>query len=317
MRSVRVGVIGVGFWGRNHARIFSQMPNTILAAICDKDPQRAKIIADQFNTEWYTNDQKLLERENIEAVTICTPTTTHYDVSISAVNAGKHVLIEKPIADTVERARGILKAAEKNSVYVMTGFIERFNPGTQRVKKLIDDGRLGNIVLAVSRRVGKWPERVGDVGVVKDSAIHDIDIMRCLFNENPITVYARVGRLAHKFEDYAQIILGFKNNHTAFVEANWLTPHKIRELTVTGSKAMATVNYITQKIVIEDAEKQVIPTYSWQEPLTLELKHFAESIIKNEQPQVTGSDGLKALEIAEATLKSAKTGKIVKLKSRK
>jgi UDP-N-acetylglucosamine 3-dehydrogenase len=317
LRSIRVGVIGVGFWGRNHARIFSEMHNTTLVAVCDKDAQRAQTIADQFEAEWYTNDNELLDREDIDAVTICTPTTTHYEVSTSAINAGKHVLIEKPIADTLERARGIIKAAEKKRVHVMTGFIERFNPGTQRVKGLIDEGRLGDVVLAVSRRVGKWPERVGDVGVVKDSAIHDIDIMRYLFNENPTSVYARAGKLAHKFEDYAQIILGFKNDHTAFVEANWLTPHKIRELTVTGSKAMATVNYITQKTVIEDAEKQVIPTYSWQEPLTLELKHFAESIIKNEQPQVTGSDGLKALEIAEATLKSAKTGKIVKLKNRK
>ncbi len=313
LKKARIGVIGVGFWGQNHARVFCEIKNAVLVSVCDRNFERARQVGKKFDVEWCTKDEELFKREDIDAVTICTPTTIHYEVALKAIEAGKHVLIEKPIADTVVKAKGILKMANRNNVIVMSGFIERFNPGIQRIKKLIEKGELGDIVLAISRRVGRWPQRIGDVGVVKDSAIHDIDIMRYLFNEEPTSVYARVGKLVHKYEDYAQIILGFKNNHTAFVEANWLTPHKIRELTVTGSNAMATVDYITQKIVIEDAEKQVIPTYAWKEPLTLELKHFAECVRGEKEPQVTGFDGLKALEIAEATLESAKTERIVKL----
>jgi UDP-N-acetylglucosamine 3-dehydrogenase len=314
LRKARFGVIGVGFWGRNHARVISELKNAVLVAVCDRDSARAKIVGEKFGVDWFTDDQELLRRNDVDAVTICTPTTTHDEVALKAIDAKKHVMVEKPIADTVEEAKGILKAAETRGVHVMTGFIERFNPGIQKMKALIEEGSLGEIVLAFARRVGRWPERVGDVGVVKDAAIHDIDIMRFMFNSEPTSVYARVGRLVHRFEDYAQIILGFKDNQTAFVEANWLTPRKIRELTVTGSDAMATVDYITQKILVEDADKQVSPTYSWKEPLSLELEHFAECVVGDMKPQVTGLDGLRALEIAEAALKSARIGESVKLK---
>jgi len=217
------------------------------------------------------------------------------------------------MAKSPKEANEILSAAEQKGVYLMTGFIERFNPGVQRVKKLIADGVLGEVVLAFARRVGRWPERGGDIGVVKDSAIHDIDIMRFLFEEEVASVYARAGSLGHKFEDYAQIILGFSGDRTAFVEANWLTPRKIRMLTVTGTDAIATVDYITQEVTVGNAEKSVTPNFKWEEPLMLELKHFTESIIAERRPLVTGFDGLKALEVAEAVLRSAKNGEKVKL----
>jgi len=222
-------------------------------------------------------------------------------------------LVEKPMARSPKEAKEILSAAERKGVCLMTGFIERFNPGVQRVKKLIADGVLGEVVLAFARRVGRWPERGGDIGVVKDSAIHDIDIMRFLFEEEVASVYARAGSLGHKFEDYAQIILGFSGDRTAFVEANWLTPRKIRMLTVTGTDAIATVDYITQEVTVGNAEKSVTPNFKWEEPLMLELKHFTESIIAERRPLVTGFDGLKALEVAEAVLRSAKNGEKVKL----
>jgi len=196
---------------------------------------------------------------------------------------------------------------------LMVGFIERFNPGLTRVKNIIDRGEIGDVVLAISRRVGSWPERIGDVGVVKDSAIHDLDIMRFLFGEDPQTVYARAGSLNHRFEDYAQIMLSFSGVKTAFVEANWLTPHKVRTLTVTGSKGIVNTDYITQEITIEDDAKEVKPKTTYSEPLKLELEHFADSIINDREPNVTGLDGLRALQIAEASLKSAKTGKTIPL----
>jgi len=134
------------------------------------------------------------------------------------------------MASSVREAKHVLKMAESKKLKLSVGFIERFNPGVRRVKKAIEDGLLGSIVSATAKRVSKWPQRIGDVGVVKDTAIHDIDIMRFIFNEEPVAVYARAGTLQHeKFEDYAQIMLAFPNNKTAFLEANWLTPYKVRK----------------------------------------------------------------------------------------
>ncbi len=312
-KKVGFGVIGTGFWGKNHARVLSELKEANLLAICDIDAEKAKSIAKKYNVNGYTKDDDLLKREDIEAVCICTPTITHSEIALKTIRYGKHLLIEKPIAKTAIQAKKIIEEIRKNHLYLMVGFIERFNPGLMRIKKLIESGVLGEIVLAFSRRVGKWPERIGDIGVVKDSAIHDLDIMRFLFEEDPLSVYARAGSLYHRFEDYAQIVLSFSGTKTAFVEANWLTPHKVRIMTLTGSKAIVNVDYITQEITIEDIEKEVKPKREWNEPLKLELEHFASCVINDKDPDVSGLDGLRALQLSEAALISAKTGKVIQL----
>lgn len=312
-KKIGIGVIGTGFWGRNHARVFSELESTRLVAVCDVDEGRAKAIAERYGADYYTRDVDLLARKDVEGVTICTPTTTHSEIAQKAIRYGKHLLVEKPMADTTAQAARIVEKAEENGLILQVGFIERFNPGVTKVKEIVDKGGIGDVILAISRRIGSWPERIGDVGVVKDSAIHDLDIMRFLFGEEPQTVYARAGSLNHRFEDYAQVVLSFSGIKTGFVEANWLTPHKLRVLTVTGSKAIVSADYITQEIMIEDNEKEVKPKTVYAEPLKLELQSFAESIISKRKPRVTGLDGLRALQIAEATLKSAETGKTIKL----
>ncbi|MFQ6075920.1 MAG: Gfo/Idh/MocA family oxidoreductase [Candidatus Bathyarchaeia archaeon] len=313
MRKAKFGIIGAGFWGRNHARVLKELEDAELVAVCDIDQARAEEVGRKFGADWYTEDEALLKREDVEAICVCTPTATHAKITTKTILQGKHVLVEKPMASTVEEAREIMRVAEGRGVQVMVGFIERFNPGVQRVRRLIEDGVLGEIVLAFARRVGLWPERIGDVGVIKDTAIHDLDIMRFIFSEEPLNVYARAGSLGHRFEDYAQILMGFSGIKTGFVEANWLTPHKIRKLTVTGSGAIATLDYITQEVTIEDAEKLVKPTYRWEEPLKLELQHFVNCVIEDEKPLVTSIDGLRALEIAEAALRSIRTKNVVEL----
>ena len=153
------------------------------------------------------------------------------------------------------------------------------------------------------------------MGVVKDYAIHEIDVMRKIFEDDPLMVYAKVGSLRHtKIEDYAQLMLTFKHKKTAFIEANWLTPEKIRNLTLTGSEAILSLDYLTQEITIENLDRSLKPRYEWKEPLKMELQHFAESILKGMEPEVTGVDGLKALIIAEAAIRSSEKGSSVKLK---
>jgi len=315
MKKLGVAVVGTGFWGRNHARVFKELEETELLAVCDTNAERAKSVAKQFGVTPYTNTGRMLKRKDIEAASICTWSTSLAKEALKALEAGRHVLVEKPMAASAKQARKLLETADKEGLHLTVGFLMRFIPGIQHIKKAVENKTIGELVCATAKRVSEWPERVGDVGVVKDTAIHDVDIMRHLFDEEPIAVYAKIGNMKHKkFEDYAQIMLTFEGGKSAFIESNWLTPYKTRVLTVTGSSAIMKLDYVTQELTIEDAKETVQPRYPWQEPLKLELQHFSNCILKKEKPLITGMDGLKALEIAEAALKSSATGRVVKLR---
>ncbi|MEM3783678.1 MAG: Gfo/Idh/MocA family oxidoreductase [Candidatus Bathyarchaeia archaeon] len=315
MKKLGVAVIGAGFWGRNHARVFNELKETELLAVCDIDAERAKGVAKQFGAEAYVKTGKMLKRKDIEAVSVCTWSTSLAKEALKALKAGKHVLVEKPMAANSKQAEELLKTAEKEELHLSVGFLMRFIPGVQYIKKAIESKAIGELVCATAKRVSQWPERIGDVGVVKDLAIHDIDVARYLFGGDPITVYAKTGNMRHRlFEDYAHIMLTFEGGKNAFIESNWLTPYKTRMLVVTGSEAILKLDYITQELTVEDAKETVQPRIPWQEPLKLELQHFANCVLGKEKPLITGVDGLKALKIAEAALKSSKTGKLVKMR---
>jgi UDP-N-acetylglucosamine 3-dehydrogenase len=315
MKKLKTAVIGTGFWGKNHARVYKELAETELLAICDIDAERASNVAKQFGVTPYTSAEKMLKNEDIEAVSVCTWSTSLAKEATKAVRNGKHVLVEKPMAASTKQAEKLHETAEKMGVHLTVGFLMRFIPGLQRMKKAVEDKAIGELVCATAKRVSQWPERIGDVGVVKDTAIHDIDVMLYLFNEDPIAVYAKTGNMRHKkFEDYAQIMLTFKGGKSAFIESNWLTPYKTRTLIATGSEAIMRLDYITQELTVEDAKETVQPRYQIQEPLKLELQHFANCILKKEKPLITGLDGLKALRIAESAIKSSSTDKIIRLK---
>jgi len=315
VKKLGVAVIGTGFWGRNHARVFKELEETELVAVCDVNTERAKKAAEQFGVKGYTSVGKILKIKDVEAVTICTWSTDLAKEAFKALKARKHVLVEKPMATNVKQARKMLEIAGKEGLHLSVGFLMRFIPGLRYIKKAIEDKAIGDLVCATAKRVSQWPERIGDVGVVKDLAIHDIDVMRFLSGEDPISVYAKAGSMKHRrFEDYAQIMLTFEGGRTAFIESNWLTPYKTRTLVVTGSETIMKLDYITQELTIENAEETVQPRHPWKEPLKLELHHFARCILKKEEPLITGMDGLKALQVAEAALKSSATGRLVKLK---
>lgn len=312
---IGVAVIGTGFWGRNHARILKELPVTELLAVCDIDHERADAVARQFGVKAYTSPGKMLRRGDIEAVSICTWSTSLAREALRALKAGKHVLVEKPMAANSKYAEALIKYSEQNGLLLTVGFLMRFIPGVQYIKEAFTEKRFGGIVCATAKRVSQWPERIGDVGVVKDLAIHDIDIIRYLFNEDPVAVYAKAGTLRHrKFEDYAHIMLTFEGGKNAFIEANWLTPYKTRTLVITASEAIIKLDYITQELTIESAKETVQPRIPWQEPLKLELEHFVNCVLGKVKPLITGWDGLMALKIAEAALKSSKTGRLIKIK---
>ena len=229
MKKLGVAVIGTGGWGKNHVRVYKELASTELVAICDVNAERAKEVASQFGVKAYTNSTRMLKNKEIEAVSVCTWSTKLAGEALKALKAGKHVLVEKPMATNTKQAGKLLETAEENGLHLTVGFLMRFIPGLQHIREAVENKKIGELVCATARRVSQWPERIGDVGVVKDTAIHDIDVMRYISNEDPITVYAKTGSMRHiKFEDYAQIMLTYKDGKSAFIESNWLTPYKTR-----------------------------------------------------------------------------------------
>ena len=315
MKKLGVAVVGTGFWGKNHARVYKELASTELIAICDVNEERAKNIANQFGVKAYTNSTQMLKDKQIEALSVCTWSTHLAKETLKALNAGKHVLVEKPMATNTQQAQKLVKTAEENGLHLTVGFLMRFIPGLQHIRQSIESKKIGELVCATAKRVSQWPERIGDVGVVKDTAIHDIDVMRFISNQDPVTVYAKMGCMRHKkFEDYAHIMLTFKDGKSAFIESNWLTPYKTRTLTVTGSDAIMRLDYITQDLWIEQQTESVQPRYPFQEPLKLELQHFADCIIEKKKPLVTGADGIKALQIAQAAIQSSAKNRAIYMK---
>ncbi|MDX1814147.1 MAG: Gfo/Idh/MocA family oxidoreductase [Candidatus Bathyarchaeia archaeon] len=315
MKKLGTAVVGAGFWGKNHARVYRELDSTELVAVCDVNRERAKAAADQFGVKAYTSSSRMLKNEEIEAVSVCTWSTKLGKEALKALKGGRHVLVEKPMATHTKQAEKLLDTAESNGLHLTVGFLMRFIPGLRHIREAVENKKLGEFVCATAKRVSQWPERIGDVGVVKDTAIHDIDVVRFISGEDPTSVYAKTGSLRHRqFEDYAQIMLTFEDGKSAFIESNWITPYKTRILTVTGSEAIMRLDYITQELWIEDANENLQPRFPWQEPLKLELRHFADCILEKKKPVITGDDGLIALEIAEAALRSSAKNRVVKLK---
>ncbi|MHA2314625.1 MAG: Gfo/Idh/MocA family oxidoreductase [Candidatus Hermodarchaeia archaeon] len=314
MNPIRVGVIGVGAWGKNHVRVFSELEEATLAGIVDRDVERAKSYAQKFNTIHYPNVEELLLQEDIDAVTICTPTVTHADLALQAIDAGKHLLLEKPMTDTAQQAHRVIDAAKSANTILMVGFVERFNPSVETAAQIIDEEKIGELVLGSARRLGPFvPGRVADIGIIKDMAIHDIDIARFLAKQEASSVYAIAGQLYHKYEDYANLVIRFDDKPTFFLECNWLTPHKMRGLNITGSQGVISLDYISQEVTLGTSQREQKSTSQWDEPLKRELSHFVKCITENQNPTTSGSDGLEALRIAEAALKSAHTKSIIYL----
>ena len=315
MKKMGTAVVGTGFWGKNHARVYSELESTELVAVCDVNRERAKAVANQFGVKAYTSSSRMLKNEDVEAVSVCTWSTKLAKEALKALNAGKHVLVEKPMASHMKQAEKLLETAENSDLRLTVGLLMRFIPGLQHIREAVENKKIGELVCATAKRVSQWPERIGDVGVVKDTAIHDIDVIRYISNEDPIAVYAKTGSMMHrKFEDYAQIMLTFEDGKSAFIESNWITPYKTRILTVTGSEAIMRLDYITQELWIEDAKENLQPRFPWREPLKLELQHFADCVLEKKKPLITGVDGIAALKVAEAALRSSAKNRAIKLK---
>ena len=314
MKTINVGVVGVGAMGENHVRVYHKMEEANLIAVSDVSERALKKIEKKYGAKGYTEYSDLLDDPDIEVVSVCVPTTFHHSVVMEAIKHKKHVLVEKPIAFTLNEAEEMIKAAEEAGVILSTGHVERFNPAVQKAKELIDDGVIGDIVSAFAKRVGPLPPRIKDVGVSIDLAIHDLDIMNYLFEENVTQVYGTMNSSFDdsEFEDHAEIMVSFDNESTGIIEVNWLTPYKRRELELTGTAGIISVDYIKQSIEVYGKFAQDIQI-KHEEPLKCELKSFLNSVVEEKEPIITGEDGLKALKMVIAANKSSKDHRPISL----
>jgi len=302
---LRVGVIGLGAMGKNHARVYSELPGVELVGICDIEEELARTIAEKYGTKVFTNYDELL-KENLDAVSIAVPTSRHKEVVTYFANAGVNILVEKPIADTVANAQEIITGCRQNGVKLMVGHIERFNPVIATIKEVVKDTEIISIDIT---RLGPLPPRVKDVGIVIDLAIHDIDIIRYITGSELVTVHGMTSTALSNNEDTAMMSLRTANGILCHITTNWLTPFKVREINI-ATRDKFIKGWLVDKKLCEYRKWQEDNSYivtelniPQGEPLRLELEAFVNAIINNTEPPVTGEDGLKALEVAVQCLK--------------
>lgn len=316
MQNIKIAVIGVGVMGKNHARIYSEIPNCKLVAVSDLEEKKAKEIADEFDCKYYTDLNEMLDKEDIDAVSITVPTKKHKEISLAVINKGLHILLEKPIATCIKDAEEIIKKSKEKKIKLLVGHIERFNPAVIELKKIIDQGKIGTISSIIARRVGLFPSRVKDANIVVDVSVHDIDIIKYLMGKEPDDIYACGGRtLNDSREDHVVAILKY-GQASGIIQSNWITPIKIRNLSVTGVKGYVELNYITQELALYEANYEKTydnygdfiikfgkqnKTYieiNKEEPLKVEIRHFIDCVRNNEEPLVNGDEALSTLKIA-------------------
>lgn len=292
---MRVGVIGAGVMGKFHVRVYHEL-GVELVGVADINRNSAEEIANRYRTRAFTDYEELLG-QGLDVVSIAVPTRLHSEVAVRAASHGVNMLVEKPIADSIDNAKKMIDVARKANLKLMTGHIERFNPAVQKLKEIIEEGVLGDLIVLSSRRVGPFAQRITDVGITMDMATHDIDIARYLTGSEPVEILAKSSKVKHQKGDCALMLIDF-GYVTASIEVNWFTPHKVRTLVVTGTKGIAYADYIEQSVIIYNSSWKMEPKIEKDEPLRLELKHFLECVEQGKEPMITGEDGLKTLEIA-------------------
>lgn len=325
---MRAGVIGVGSMGQNHARILAEMG--ALACIADKSLEAARAVGERHGIPHFQSHLDVL-KQDLDAVVVVTPTATHEKVAADAMAAGKHVLLEKPMTGSTESLRRLTALARKQGVVLAGGFTERHNPVVAFARQSLQAGEFGDLITAATRRVSSMPSRVRDVGVVMDLGVHDIDVIQHIVGEPARSVYAlgRKGRdVTH--EDYANVLVDFEGGTTGFIEVNWLTPMKVRRLSLTCSNNFVEADYMDQSALVcsssfkpyESGNLYNVPiefdlrkiALKKEEPLRRELSDFLSAAKSGRDALVTGESAIETLRIAEAALESLRTGSKIQVR---
>jgi predicted dehydrogenase len=319
--------------GRNHLRVLNELEGVELVGVADADEATAQRSARLYRIPAFTDYCALLDEARPDAVVVAVPTNLHHAVVMNSLKRGIHVLVEKPIASTESEAQEMIEAAHASGVLLTVGHIERYNPVILELQRRLRAGELGRVFKMHARRLGPFPPRVRDVGVVIDLATHDVDIMRFLSGSEVTRLYAETARRIHtEHEDLLSGLLRFADDSIGVLDINWLTPTKIRELLVTGERGMFQANYLTQELYFyennyafsgwDDVSRlegvsegdMHRPRVEKAEPLRVELERFVRAVLGEADVElVSGEEGLAALLIARAIVESGLRGEAISL----
>jgi len=297
---VRIGVVGVGIMGSNHARVLADLPGVKLVGVADPGAGHRALLAQVLGCEACDNAEALLDL-GIDAAVIAAPTHLHHELALICIKRGVHVLVEKPIASNVEEGRAIVAAAERAGVKLMVGHVERFNPAVQATKDAIRGEEILSIAIT---RVGPFPPRMSNVGVVIDLAVHDIDLIRWFTDSEIIEVQPQLKSAVAEREDIALLQFRTASGVLAHINTNWLTPFKARTVHIATRKKYVIADLLTRQVT-ECFGFQPDGSYSMRhlsvghaEPLRAELIAFVKAISDRQTPAVAGAEGVASLEIA-------------------
>jgi predicted dehydrogenase len=331
MAELGVAVLGVGTMGAHHVDTLERLDLARVVAVADPDEKRARACIGRRPIDWHADWRAVLERPDVDAITIATPTEQHAEMTLAALATGRDVLVEKPIATSVGDALQMATAASAAGRKLMVGQVERFNPAVRTVAELLRQGRVGKVFRVTAVRVGPLPVRIANAGVAMDLATHDLDIMQHLLGRDPTRIYAQGGQFTHTaHEDILTCLLTFGDDGPfGLLDVNWLTPEKRREFTVLGEGGLIRASYLTQDVwfsesamtltdwdklalVRGDAEGSVVRIALRKvEPLAAELEAFARCILDDLPEPVTAHDGARALAAAVAVRESARASRAV------
>src|SRR6266513_5964129 len=299
-RSLRVGVIGAGVMGSNHARVLAGLPDTTLVGIVDPMPAHRTRATELTGCHAFASLDELVAA-GIDAVTIAAPTHLHHEIALACIARNIHVLVEKPIASTVEEGREIVAAARRTGVTLMVGHVERFNPAVAAIKQAISSEDILSIAIT---RVGPFPPRMSNVGVVIDLAVHDIDLIRWFTDSEIVEIQPQTSSAVAEREDIALLQFRTASGVLAHINTNWLTPFKARTIHIATRDKYLIGDLLTLQVT-ECFGFQPDGSYSmrhlsvgYAEPLRSELIAFVNAIRGGGAPAVTGDEGVASLEIA-------------------
>jgi predicted dehydrogenase len=332
---IRLGLIGYGYWGPNLARNFHQLPGAWLVACADSDTLRLAEIARLYPLQQTSADARtLIDNPTLDALVIATPARSHFGLAKQALAAGKHVLVEKPLAMSSAEARALIDLAHKQQRVLMVGHTFEYNPAVWKIKELLDAGTLGELFYIYSNRVNLGRVQT-DINALWSIAPHDVSILLYLLNALPHAVSAHGATyLSQGVEDVIFALLQFPENVQAHIHASWLDPSKTRQMTLVGSEKMIVYDDVDPEAKLKIYDKGVykrgdafgefqlrvrsgdihIPKIDLTEPLKYECAHFLECIRENKTPRTDGENGLRVVRVLEAAQRSLEqNGATIKL----
>ncbi len=301
---MNVCVIGLGWMGRLHLRVYSEMRDVNVVGVMDIDPEIRSQVQKQYGVPVFDNLEELLETKP-EAVSVCVPTVLHHETAMAVIERGIPLLVEKPLAASAAQSREIVASANEAGVPLMVGHIERFNPAVQRIRELIAEDE--HVISIQIERVGPYPPRIQDVGVIRDLASHDIDLVHHLSGSKYQSINGVTSCNIGEHEDTVIISAKMENGILAQINCNWITPYKSRRIHVATNTRYIEGNLITQQVKEYSKFERYDASYNvrewpvmYREPVKEELSAYLSAVREGRSMPISGEDGLYVLETIES-----------------